>query len=101
MVTSAIESYRETVHERARWMVAETLKLATHLGWRSRKHPSNAGIPYDGDGAFDAALLLLEETRSHAGLLDDLDPERAAVEFERIARGSGPFACSGLAGLRT
>ena len=101
MVTSAIEGQRERLHDRTRSMVAETLKLATHLGWRSGKHPPDAGIPYDGDGAFDAALLLLEETGSHAGLLDDLDPERAAVEFERIARGPGPFACSGLAGLRT
>ncbi len=100
MVSDAIESYRETAPEQARRMVAETLKLATHLGWRSGKHPPNAGVPYGGDGAFDAALLLFEETGSDAGLLDELNPERAAIEFERVALRSGPLACEALKALR-
>ena len=100
MVADLIEDFRHDPAERARQMAGTTLQLAAHLGWRSSQHPPNAGIPYDGDGAFEAALLMYEETGSDAGLLDELDPERAAVVFERVALRPGSAACGALRRLR-
>ena len=100
MVAAALEDLRENPTEDARWMAATTLQLAAHRGWRSSNHPPNEGIPYDGEGAFEAALLMFEETGDDAGLLDELDPERAAVEFGRAALRPGPLACEALHRLR-
>lgn len=99
MVAQAIERNRHDP-ETALGMAGETLELAAHRGWRSSRHPPHAGIPYDGDGAFEAALLMFEETGDDAGLLDELDPERAAVVFERAALRPGPLACEALHRLR-
>ena len=99
MVAGAIEDYRSDP-EFARRMAGTTFQLAAHRGWRSSKHPPPAGIPYDGEGAFEAALLMYELTGSDAGFLPELNPDRAAVAFERVALRPGPAACDALKGLR-
>ena len=100
MVTEALERVRQDPGDDARMMARETLVMASHRGWRSSEHPPNAGIPFDGDGAFEAALLMFEETGSDAGLLDELNPERAAAVFERWALRPGLLACKALDRLR-
>ena len=99
-VARAVESQREDAARRAAAMANTTLQLAAHRGWRSSQHPPNEGIPYDGDGAFEAALLMFEQTGSDAGLLDELNPERAAAAFGRVALRPGPRACDALKRLR-
>ena len=99
MVADAIEGHRNNP-DQALGMVETTLQLAAHRGWRSSLHPPYGGIPYDGDGAFEAALLLFERTGTDAFLLHELNPERAAPVFERHALRPGPRACTALATLR-
>lgn len=101
LVARAIEGFRSDPVGRARAMAATTLQLAAQRGWRSSKHPPHAGIPYDGEGAFEAALLMYDLTGSDAGgLLRELDPERAATVFEGVALRPGPAACDALNSLR-
>ena len=100
MVVGVIEHYRDSPDGIARRMVGTTLQLAAHRGWRSPLHPPYRGVPYDGDGAFEAALLLREGTGSDAFLLHELNPERAWPVFERDALRPGPRACDALKRLR-
>lgn len=97
MVAEAIEDYRRDPVERARGMAQLTLRLAAHRR-DMPSHPAPAGIPYA--GAFEAALVLFEETGSDAELLDELDPKRAAEVFERAALRPGPRACDALRAQR-
>ena len=101
MVAGVIEDYRSDPVEKARRMAGTTLRLAAHRGDRP-SHPPAAGVPYDGEGAFEAALLIYEEADGwHNGLLRELDPERAAILFEGVALRPGPAACDALNILRT
>lgn len=100
MVAGVIEDFRRDPGERALIMAGTTLRLAAHRADRP-SHPPPTGIPYDGEGAFEAARLMFEEAEGwDSGLLEELDPERAVVVFERASMRPGSLACVALHRLR-
>lgn len=100
MVAGVIENFRRDPVERALIMAGTTLRLAAHRGNRP-SHPPHAGTPYDSEGAFEAARLIFEEAGGwDDGLLEELDPERAAVVFEHAAMRPGSVACEAMRRLR-
>lgn len=100
MVAGVIDNYHRDAVEMARWMAGTTLRLAAHRGNRP-SHPPHAGTPYDSEGAFEAARLIFEEAGGwDDGLLEELDPERAAVVFEHAAMRPGSVACEAMRRLR-
>ena len=99
MVARAIENDRQDPEEIARMMAEQTLRFAAHRGWSSLD-PPRGGIPYAGEGAFEAAVLLFEETGRAGTLLLDLDRERAEAFFQRRALRPGRRACTALSFLQ-
>jgi hypothetical protein len=98
MVAGVIDNYHRDAVEMARWLAGATLRLAVHRP----SHPPPAGTPYDDEGAFEAARLMFEEAEGwDDGLLEELDPERAVVVFERASLRPGPLACEAMHRLRT
>ncbi|WP_419934458.1 hypothetical protein [Candidatus Palauibacter sp.] len=99
MVSEAIEDVRQDPDGIARMMAAQTLRLAAHQGGDSSLDPPHGGIPYT--GAFEATVLLFEETGRAGTLLMDLDRERAEALFQRLALRPGRSACTALSFLQS
>lgn len=99
MVAAALEDRRQDPAGIAQMMTEQTLRFAAHRAWSSLD-PPRSGIPYAGEGVFEAAVLLFEETGRAGTLLIDLDRARAAALFQRLALRSGRTACTALSFLQ-